>query len=141
LFTYLVAILVESPSDDSDGIDDVDFAPQKSTRKKAATSKPSSKSNTPAPSRASAAAKGKQKAKIVYLSDDIDGDDYDTDATISEYEDFAGDDDKVRTSRTSPVFQAHLLIVTTCSYMNQTRTMFLTTRSRKSLDHREARGP
>lgn len=86
---------VESPSDDSDGIDDVDFAPQKSTRKKAATSKASSKSNTPAPSRASAAAKGKQKAKIVYLSDDIDGDDYDTDATISEYEDFAGDDDKL----------------------------------------------
>ena len=126
LLPMLIFPAVDEASLDSDDLDDEEFAPKPSARKKAAssktttpkastskakapkastskagtskagTSKASSKASTPAKKTVSARGKGKEKAKIVYLSDDGEDDFIEDD--VSEYEDFEGDDDNVRSA-------------------------------------------
>ncbi|KAJ9117221.1 hypothetical protein QFC20_000365 [Naganishia adeliensis] len=88
----------DTASLDSDDLDDEKPASKPAPRKKATTSKAttsrrSSKASTPAKSATSSRVKGKQKAKIEYLSDE--GDDDFVEDEVSEYEDFEGDDDNL----------------------------------------------
>lgn len=127
----LIGTLIQSCSSsadtaslDSDDLDDEKPARKpvprkKATTAKATTSKRSSKASTPAKSATSSRGKGKQKAKIEYLSDD--GDDDFVEDEVSEYEDFEGDDDNV--SDTCLVCGNSRLTLLRSS-MNQIRIMF-----------------
>jgi hypothetical protein len=118
-------LTADAASLDSDDLDDEKPAPKTVPRKRAAaapkatTSKRSSKASTPAKSTTSSRAKGKQKAKIEYLSDE--GDEDFVEDEVSEYEDFEGDDDNVSVS--CLVYVGCALILSR-SCMNQTRIMF-----------------
>lgn len=114
----------DTASLDSDDLDDEKPASKPAPRKKATTSKAttsrrSSKASTPAKSATSSRVKGKQKAKIEYLSDE--GDDDFVEDEVSEYEDFEGDDDNV--SDLCLVFGEHRLILLP-SFMSQIRITF-----------------